>query len=247
MNSRVWGIHPVLEALRAGNVVEIMAVPDQNPGRGLSDIRRRAGALGVPILERNRAELQAVADGANAQGVVAIVRTTACDLDDLLLPTTEHDHDPGFLLALDQVQDPHNLGALLRTADAAGVRGAIVPERRSAPLAGVVAKTSAGASAYVLVAVVPNLARALDRCRETGNWIVGLDSAGESSLYDVDLTAPLVLVIGGEEKGLRRLTRERCDVVASVPMRGHVASLNASVAGAIAMYEVLRQRQIAKF
>jgi 23S rRNA (guanosine2251-2'-O)-methyltransferase len=146
---------------------------------------------------------------------------------------------------LDQVQDPHNFGALLRSAEATAVHAVVVPERRSAPLAGTVAKTSAGALSLLPILEVNNLVRALDALKRSGIWIIGLDAGAGLSLFDVDLNVPLVLVIGGEGEGLRRLTRERCDLLVRLPMRGSIESLNASVAGAVAMFECVRQRSAA--
>jgi 23S rRNA (guanosine2251-2'-O)-methyltransferase len=159
-----------------------------------------------------------------------------------LIRATEHAPGAPFLLALDRVQDPHNLGALLRTAEAAGVAGMIVPQSRSAALTGTVVKTSAGAAARVPVLSVPNLVRTLDEVKRAGVWTAGLDRDADQTVFEADLTVPLLLVVGGEGEGLRRLTRERCDLLLRLPMAGSIASLNASVAGAIAMYEVVRQR-----
>jgi len=235
----IWGRHPVAEALRAGTVRRILIATGREPSAVIRDIRALASEKAVPVKDVPTAEIARVAPGQNTQGVVAEIEgprlTAVRDLLSDLGPSP-------LLLALDQVQDPHNLGALLRTADAAGVAGVILPERRSAPLSGVVAKTSAGTMSRLAIAEAPNLARALDEVRKRGIWTVGLDGTAQQALYDVDLTVPLLLVIGGEGEGLRRLTRERCDFLVHLPMFGHVESLNASVAGSIAMYEVVRQR-----
>jgi 23S rRNA (guanosine2251-2'-O)-methyltransferase len=160
-----------------------------------------------------------------------------------LLALPRQDHTDAFILVLDQVQDPHNFGALLRTAEAAGVQAAIVPDRRSAPLSGTVAKTSAGALSHLPILEVKNLVRALDDLRQAGIWVIGLDAAAHVSLFETDLAVPLALVIGGEGEGLRRLTREHCDLLLKLPMRGAIESLNASVAGSIALFEGVRQRE----
>jgi 23S rRNA (guanosine2251-2'-O)-methyltransferase len=186
-----------------------------------------------------------LAPGQNTQGVAAqVARPRVLDLEWALRLVKSAKNAP-FLLVLDQIQDPHNLGALFRTADAAGVQAIVVPERRSAPLSGAAIKSSAGAVSHVPYVQVTNLARALDSIRESGLWIVGLDGSAEQTVFQLDLKLPLALVVGREGSGLRRLTRERCDFVARLPMLGRVGSLNASVAGSVAMYEVLRQRTAA--
>lgn len=183
-----------------------------------------------------------MSDGANTQGVAANIRLPR--LDDMadLTSLVKGAGGAAFVLVLDQVQDPHNLGALLRTAEAAGVHGVIVPDRRSAPLSGTVAKASAGAVNHVPTLEVKNLARALDELKQAGMWILGLDASAKQTVFESDLTLPIALVIGGEGTGMRRLTREHCDLLLRLPMHGAIASLNASVAGSIAMFETVRQR-----
>ncbi|MBV9280855.1 MAG: 23S rRNA (guanosine(2251)-2'-O)-methyltransferase RlmB [Chloroflexi bacterium] len=238
----VWGRHPVLEALRAGTVHSILLATGRSPSPILADIRQLARQRGIPLREVEPGEIERLAPGQNTQGVAAQVLQRRRHEVGELLQGPDPGERPPFLLALDQVQDPHNVGALLRTASAAGVQGVIVPERRSAPLSGAVAKVSAGAVSHLPVAEVTNLARALDEVRHAGIWVVGLDGTAEATIFSLDLTIPLLLVIGGEGEGLRRLTRERCDFLARLPMLGPMESLNASVAGSIAMYEAVRQR-----
>jgi 23S rRNA (guanosine2251-2'-O)-methyltransferase len=235
----IWGRHAVYEALRAGGVRRVLLATGRKPAPILRDIERLARERGVPVEEVPPARLQALAPGQSAQGVAAeVVERRASELSDLL----SNGRVAPFLLVLDQIQDPHNVGALLRTADASGVHGVILPDRRSAPISGVVAKTSAGAISHLPLLEVGNLARTLDQLRSQSIWVAGLDASGSQLLYDVDLTVPLALVVGGEGTGMRRLTRDRCDLVLKLPMLGSIESLNASVAGAIAMYEVVRQR-----
>jgi 23S rRNA (guanosine2251-2'-O)-methyltransferase len=209
----------------------------------LRDILEEARQQGVSIREAPTAELEAIAPGANIQGAAALVDIPVLDSLDDVLTTVFHGPTEPFILVLDQVQDPHNFGALLRTADAAGAQAVVVPERRSAPLSGTVAKTSAGALSHIPILEVINLVRTLDDLKREGLWIAGLDGASTLTLFEADLTVPLALVIGGEGEGLRRLTREHCDLLLRLPMRGSIESLNASVAGSVAMYEVLRQRE----
>lgn len=206
-------------------------------------IREAAKQRGLPIREVAPAEFDRVAAGQVTQGVAARIRQPPVKHLDDVLSTISSSPRTAFLLALDQVQDPHNFGALLRTAEGAGIQGVVVPERRSAPVTGIVTKVSAGAVNHLPIVEVKNLSRALENIREAGIWVVGLDGLARDSLFGADLTVPLVLVLGSEGQGLRRLTREHCDLVLRLPMYGSVASLNASVAGSIAMYEVVRQRE----
>ncbi|MGH2448105.1 MAG: 23S rRNA (guanosine(2251)-2'-O)-methyltransferase RlmB [Chloroflexota bacterium] len=234
----IWGRHPVLEALNARTVQRIVMARGRD-APSLEEIRSLARVEGIEIEIVPAADIERLAPGQNTQGVVAEVSERRVNsVQDLLDSIVGEAH----LLVLDQIQDPHNLGALLRTADAAGIEGVIFPVRRSAPVSGVVAKTSAGAVSYVPIVEVPNLARALDEVRDAGIWAVGLDEGAPTSIFDAGLTGPLALVIGSEGRGLRRLTREHVDLLVRLPMEGHVASLNASVAGGIALYEALRQR-----
>jgi 23S rRNA (guanosine2251-2'-O)-methyltransferase len=212
----------------------------RDPSPILLQIRAEAERRGVPVDFVGLSEIGAIAPHESAQGVAAEVRHHVVrDVEQLLDASGGR---PAFLLIVDQVQDPHNLGALLRTANAAGVQGVILSDRHTAPLSGVVAKSSAGAASVTPVARVPNLVHAMDRLRRPGVWVIGLDASGQDSIYDVDMTVPLALAVGGEERGLRRLSRDHCDHLVHLPMFGAVESLNASVAGALAMYEVVRQR-----
>ena len=163
------------------------------------------------------------------------------NIEDILKAAAEKDEAP-FLVMLDELEDPHNLGALLRTADATGVHGILIPKRRSVSLNATVAKTSAGAVEYVPVARIGNIAQTLKALKEKGFWVAGADMDGEKAYYEADLTGPLVLVVGSEGRGMSRLTKEACDFIVSMPMVGHINSLNASVAGSILMYESMRQR-----
>ena len=238
----IWGRHPVLEAIRAGSATRVLVASGRRHAPVLDEIQSAAAEQGVELEEVALQELERLAPGQNTQGVAAQITPRRVEgLSDLLARTLSAARQP-FLIALDQIQDPHNLGALLRTADAAGVQGALVPARRSAPLSGVVAKASAGAISYLPVVEVPNLVRALEEVRSAGIWTIGLEAGGGESIFKTDLTVPVTLVIGSEGMGLRRLTREHCDLLVTLPMLGKVESLNASVAGSIAMYETVRQR-----
>lgn len=238
----IWGRHSVVEALRTGSVQSIIMAEGRKHAAVLEEIARLAAQHNVPLRRVPPAEVERVAPGQNTQGVAARIRRSAAyDLPDLLARVTSQATNP-FLLVLDHIQDPQNFGSLLRTAYAAEVQGVVVPERGSAPRSGVVAKVSAGAMSHVPIVDVVNLVRALEEMRSAGIWIVGLDGGAREVLYSVDLTVPVALALGSEGGGLRRLTREHCDVIARLPMPGAMESLNAAVAGAIAMYEVVRQR-----
>ena len=247
------GRRPVLEALRAGRpLVRILlaeAGGDGEGGRGagpagsLKAILGAARDQGVPVERVARAALERVARGAVHQGVAALPAASAYAPAGSVLARALAGDDPPFILVVDGVEDPRNLGSLLRSAEAAGAHGAVLPERRAAGLTATAVKASAGAVAHLPVERVTNVARYLDGLKDAGLWIVAADPAADRSVYDVDLTGPVALVVGGEGSGLHRLVRERCDYAVRLPMRGSVQSLNASVAGALVLYEVVRQRR----
>ncbi len=240
----IEGRRPVIEALRSGRPVDRVLVAAGGPAHGtLADVLELARRRGVPVEAVPRSVIEAEADTLAHQGVLAVVAPIEpIELDELLavpLATRE----PPFFLALDGVEDPRNLGALARTADAAGCHGLIVPRHRSAPLSAVAVKSSAGALQHVPVAAVTNLTRALERLRSSGLWCIGLAGEAADSLFDIELAdEPVCVVVGGEGTGLRRLVRETCDLVVHIPMAGRVESLNAAVAGALALFEVRRRR-----
>ena len=233
----IYGINPVLEALRAGRVKEIR-VADGSGGR-VADLVKAAEAHAVPVRRVPGAELDRGARGGVHQGVIAELTAIArYDLADVL------DAAPAapLIVVLDGVEDPHNVGAILRTVDAAGAHGVVRQSRRAAALEGAAAKASAGAVSHVKIAEVVNIARALEELKDRGVWTVGL-AGGASHRYDeIDFTLPTALVVGAEGTGLRRLVRERCDWLVSIPMLGRVGSLNVSVATGIVLFEGVRQR-----
>ena len=233
----IYGINSVLEAIRAGRVRELR-VADRQGGR-VAEAITAAQRAGIEVRRVQATELDRAAKGGVHQGVVAEVEASQdYSISDLVSGAS----GVPLLVVLDGIEDPHNLGAILRTADAAGVDGVIRQSRRAAPLDGAAAKAAAGAVSHVKMAEVVNIARAIEELKEAGIWTIGL--AGDSpNRYDrLDLTVPLAIVVGAEGTGLRRLVRERCDWLASIPMRGHVQSLNVSVAAGIALFEALRQR-----
>lgn len=233
----IYGLNPVIEALRAGRVREIR-VADRHDRRMRQLFELAAGA-GVAVRRAEAAELDRAARGGRHQGVVAeIDEGRDYGVAELVAGASR----PALLVVLDGVEDPHNFGAILRVADAAGADGVIRQTRRAAALDGAAAKASAGALAHVRVASVVNIARALEELREANVWTVGLAADAPLSYSEVDFTQPSAIVLGAEGSGLRRLVRERCDLLASLPMRGHVDSLNVSVAAGIVLFEALRQR-----
>ena len=236
MMPHIYGVHPVLEALRAGTVRRLRIA--ERAGDRLRDVIEQAAQAGVRVERVPQEAIDRLARGATHQGVVADVESERS------VGLRELAEGPSpLIVVLDAIEDPHNLGAILRTADAAGVSGVVVQSRRSALHAGTVAKTSAGALSHVRVAEVVNIARAIEELKELGVWSVGLAGEASQAYDEVDLTGPVALVMGAEGAGLRRLVREKCDFLVSIPMAGHVGSLNVSVAAGVALFEAVRQRR----
>ncbi len=243
----LYGLHPVEEALRAGSrQVDHVSVARERESR--RDVRLEAvldicRATGVRVVTEPREQLTKHARTDSHQGVVAFLRERKLlALEDLLnAPVGPSGHR--FFLALDGVEDPHNFGALLRSGDGAGIDGVIVPERRSAPVSATVAKSSAGASEHVRIARVTNITRSLEAMKKQNIWIVGLDERGTPDYTEFDFRQDCCLVLGGEGAGLHDLVKRTCDHLLRIPMAGSVSSLNVSVAGAVVMYEAMRQRR----
>jgi 23S rRNA (guanosine2251-2'-O)-methyltransferase len=236
----ICGINPVLEALAAGTRhFDRLLVVKGLRSRRLGEAIRRATQLHIPLRFEMRETLDRLASGVPHQGVIAIVSgKPLLSLEGLL----DQSHAPALVVVLDGIEDPRNLGAILRTAEAAGADGVVLPDRHSAGLSETVARASAGALEHVRVARVGNLVQALEALKARGVWIVGFDAAGTERWDTVDMKQPLALVLGGEGRGMRRLVREHCDHLVSIPQFGHVGSLNVSVAAGIALYEAVRQR-----
>ena len=234
----IYGINPVLEALRTGRVRELR-VADRAGGR-VTEILRAAEREGIAVRRVTASELDRAARGGVHQGVVADLEAArAFNVADLVAGAS----GPPLIVVLDGIEDPHNVGAILRTVDAAGADGVVRQSRRAAPLGGAAAKASAGAVSHVKIAEVVNIARALEELKEAGVWTVGLAGDAPKRYDELDLALPTALVVGAEGEGLRRLVRERCDWLVSIPMGGYVQSLNVSVATGIALFEALRQRR----
>lgn len=237
----IFGRNPVLELLKSDRSVNKILVSKGNQKKIIRDIIDLTKEKKIPLQQVEKEKLDKLVPGEKHQGVVALVAATDyVDWEDILKVAQEKGEEP-FIIILDGIEDPHNLGAVLRTVDAVGAHGVIIPKRRAVPLTEGVAKAAAGAVEYVPVARVPNINQVIGLLKEKGCWVVGAEMEG-TSLYKQDLKGPIVLVIGSEGKGLSRLVKENCDFLVSLPMNGQINSLNASVAAGILMYEILRQR-----
>ncbi len=243
MHNIIVGRKPVLEALKAGTLLEKIVLLQGVRGVIIDEIAGLAQRLKVPVVLMNRQEFRSLASDVTTQGIVALVaRKPSASLDDLFARAAER-NEAGFMLLLDEIEDPQNLGALVRTAECAGVHGVVVPRHHAAPVNSAAVKASAGATEHMAIAEVTNLVAVIGELKERGYWIVGLDGDGDRDYTEVDYSTPVALVVGNEGKGIRRLVREHCDFVVRIPVYGNVASLNASVAGALVMYEVVRRRR----
>lgn len=239
----LYGLHPVAEAIRSGaRQLDHISVARERRDERLERLISLCRTAGIRVAIEPRDQLTRLAKTDAHQGVLAFVRERGfLDLEDLL---SAKPNDFRFFLALDGIEDPHNLGALLRTADGAGVDGVILPERRSAPVTATVAKSSAGASEHVRIARVTNLVRSLEQMKANNVWVIGLDERGTPDYTDFDFRTDCVLVLGREGAGLHDLVKKTCDHLLRIPMAGQVSSLNVSVAGAVVMYEAMRQRRL---
>ena len=238
----IEGRNAVIEALRAGRPIDKIFIAKGERDRTLGHIAARARDAGVPVVEADSRKLDAMSPFGAHQGVIAQAAVRAyCTLEELLAVAHERGEAP-FLIACDEVSDPHNLGAIIRTAECAGAHGVIIPKRRSAGLTATVDKTSAGADEHMAVARVANLPSALETLKKQGLWIYGAAAEGSAPLWKTDFTGPVCMVIGSEGDGMGRLVRECCDFTVSIPLLGKVSSLNASAAAAVLMYELVRQR-----
>src|SRR3974390_55236 len=240
---RFTGIHAVREALEAGSAFDRIVIAKGRQDSRIEEIVQLARSRGIAVRFEDRSQLDRLANTRDHQGVVAIAAARApVTLDDILAAANSSRDQRGLIVLLDGVEDPHNLGAIIRTALAAGAHGIVIPERRAAGLTDTVARASAGALAHLPIAKVTNLARTMETLKEAGYWLVGLDENGEKNYTEVDYTSPTGIVMGGEGKGLHELTRKRCDFVVSLPTTGPVKSLNVSVATGVVLFEALRQR-----
>lgn len=235
----IYGINAVTEALKAGRVVSMRA--GRRSDHRLQQLLTLAQEASVPVRRVSNEDLDRESGGSSHQGVIADVRESrTLELDDLIAEAKAA--PPALIVVLDGIEDPHNFGAILRSADAAGAHGVVRQTRHSAPLGGATGKASAGALAHVKIADVVNIARALEELKESGIWTIGLAGDAPQTYDKMDLKLPIAVVLGAEGAGLRRLVRERCDFLAKIPMLGRVDSLNVSVAAGVVLYEAVRQR-----
>ena len=238
----IEGRNAVTEAIRAGVSIDKIYLLKGEGDSALGHIASAAREQGVVVVNTDRRKLDAMSRTHAHQGVIALAAVRAYASVDDILAAAAAKNEPPLIVVCDELSDPHNLGAVIRTADAAGAHGVIIPKRRSAGLTAVVGKTSAGAVAHVPVARVPNLPALLRELKEAGVWVFGAAAEGTASLYHADLKGPAAIVIGSEGDGMGRLVRENCDFIVSIPMRGKINSLNASAAAAVLLYEAVRQR-----
>ncbi|MDO4617908.1 MAG: 23S rRNA (guanosine(2251)-2'-O)-methyltransferase RlmB [Clostridia bacterium] len=239
MTDKIFGRNPVLEALKSGQDIDKIFVKKDADG-SLLPILKMARNKKVPISEVDRRKLDSLSEGENHQGIVAFIPTESYKtVEDILNNAYDKDEKP-FVIILDKITDPHNLGSIIRTAHCVGAHGVIIPKNGSAGLNATVSKTAAGAVSYTPVARVTNIARTIDELKDKGLWIVGADMGGDA-MYKVDMKGAIGLVIGNEGEGISRLVKEKCDFIAEIPMWGEIDSLNASVAAAVLMYEAKRQ------
>ena len=243
MSEQIEGRNAVLEAFRPGKCVDKLFILDGCQDGPVRTIAREARKTDTIINYVSKERLDQLSETRAHQGVIAQVAAYEYSTVDEILARAEEKGEAPFLILLDNVEDPHNLGAIIRTANLAGAHGVIIPKRRAVGLTSTVAKTSAGAINYTPVAKVTNIVRTIEELKEKGIWFVCADMGGEI-MYDLDLTGPMGLVIGNEGEGVSRLVREACDFTASIPMKGDIDSLNASVAAGVLAYEIVRQRLV---
>ena len=241
-NDLIEGRNAVIEALRAGRSIDKIFLAKGDVDKTLGHIASRAREKGVVVVECDRRKLDFMSVTHAHQGVIALCSVREyCSIEDILSLASERGEAP-FVVVCDEISDPHNLGAIIRSAECAGAHGVVIPKRRSAGLTAIVDKASAGAAEHMLIARVPNLPAALDTLKSRGLWVYGTAADGSNELWRTDFSGPTALVIGSEGDGMGRLVRESCDFTVSLPMKGRVSSLNAAAAASIVMYEVLRQR-----
>lgn len=244
MSEKIYGRKPVLESIRSGNrtITHIYLLQGSRDGV-LNQIESHAKARGIPIGLETRHRMDTMAGTEHHQGVIAVAEDYKyADLQDIL-DAARDKNEPAFVLLLDEIEDPHNLGAILRSADAAGIHGVVIPKNRAAEVNATVIKSSAGAAEHVTTVKVANINDTIKKLKEANVWVVGTDIDATKNFYDYDYRQPVALIIGNEGRGLRRLVKENCDELVKIPMAGKMSSLNASVAAALLLFEVTRQRE----
>ncbi|MBQ2890095.1 MAG: 23S rRNA (guanosine(2251)-2'-O)-methyltransferase RlmB [Clostridia bacterium] len=242
MEDKIYGRNPVIEALSGDREIDKIFFQDGLTHSLISKITAMAKEKRIPYKFVNRKKLDELAEGGNHQGVVAFVAMQSYATVEDILERAKEKGEPPFILIADGLSDPHNLGSIIRTANAAGMHGIIIPKNRSVSLNAVVAKVSAGAIEHIPVAKVANIAQTIEKLKKEGVWVAGTDLSASRYHYDADLKGPLAIVIGSEGEGIGRLVKEKCDFLVKIPMIGEIESLNASVAAGVLIYEAIRQR-----
>ncbi|ACL77609.1 23S rRNA (guanosine(2251)-2'-O)-methyltransferase RlmB [Ruminiclostridium cellulolyticum] len=241
-SDKLEGRNSVMEALKANRTINKLFIAKGEKEGSIRQIIALARQKGIITTEVDKIILDGMSTTRSHQGVIAYVAVKDyVEVDDILAVAQENG-EPPFIIILDEISDPHNFGAILRTANAVGAHGVIIPKRRAIGLTSTVAKASAGAVEYVPVSRVTNISQTIEYLKKNNVWVVGTDSTGEKAFYESDLKGPIALVVGSEGEGMGKLVREKCDFVVNIPMQGEISSLNASVAAAIVMYEILKQR-----
>ena len=238
----IMGRNPIMEVLKSERDINKILVASGEKKGSIIEILRIARDKKIVVQETEMSKLDFISNNGNHQGIIAYVAPFPYVEVEDILEKARSKNEKAFVIIADGITDPHNLGALVRTAEALGAHGIIIPKRNSVPVTSTVAKVSAGAIEYLSVARVTNIARCIEDLKKEGLWIIGADMDGKTELSKADLNSPVALVVGGEDTGIGKLVKEKCDIVVSIPMKGKISSLNASVAGAIMMYEVARQR-----
>jgi 23S rRNA (guanosine2251-2'-O)-methyltransferase len=237
------GRQPVLEALKSRQPIERILILHGTTGSHIDQAKQLARKLAIPVKETDKERFVELAGDTLAQGIIAIIDSYHyAEIEDILA-VAQQKNEPPFLLVLDEIEDPHNLGALIRSAECAGIHGVVIPLHNAASVNSTVMKTSAGATAHLPIARVTNIAQTLDELKKAGVWIVGTEMESDKLYYKHDYSGALAIVIGNEGKGMRRLVKEKCDFLVKIPMHGHIESLNASVAGALVMFEAAKGRK----
>jgi 23S rRNA (guanosine2251-2'-O)-methyltransferase len=242
MSDLIAGKQPVFEALKSGQPIEKIFILHGIRGKHVEEISRLARKAGIPVKISDKERFVELAEGLQTQGIIAITGAYRYSSVREILAAAQKKNESPFILVLDEIEDPHNLGALIRSAECAGMHGIIIPLHNSASVNATVVKTSAGATAYIPVAKVTNIAQTLDELKETGIWIIGTDMDGQKIYSEHDYRGAVAIVVGNEGKGIRRLVKEKCDFLVRIPMHGKIESLNASVAGALIMFEAAKSR-----
>jgi len=243
VSNQIEGKNPILEALKTNHPIDkILISKDIGRHSTIAEILHLSKQKGIPLIYVEKSKLDNISQTKSHQGIIAYVpEKEYVEVEDILILAKKKNEQP-FIIILDSIEDPHNLGAILRSAEATGAHGIIIPKRRSAGLTPTVAKTSAGAIEYMSVAKVANLSDAISKLKKQNIWVIGIESEGKTSYIKFDFKMPIAIVIGSEGKGISRLVKENCDELLSIPMKGKITSLNASIAAAVVMYEVLKQR-----